>query len=66
MQVKEVIPNLNKKVRYKDSISCTLNGCAIRKRANGEIYYLAELLDKNKNCIYIVSLDEIEKVSFDG
>ena len=66
MLVKEVIPNLNKKVRYKDSVTYTFNGCAIRKRANGETYYLAELLDKNKNSILIVTLEEIEKVNDDG
>lgn len=63
MEVKEIIPNLNKRVRYKDSISYTFNGSTIKKRTNGEIYYLAELLDKNKNSILIVPLNEIETVN---
>lgn len=60
MEVKEIIPNLNNNVRYKDSTSYTLNGCTIRKRANGEIYYLAELLDKNKNSVLIVGLEDVK------
>ena len=62
MQVKEIIPNLNKNVRYKDSTSYTLSGGAIRKRENGEIYYLVELFDKNKRSILIVKLEDIEPI----
>lgn len=66
MQVKEIIPNLNKNVRYKDSTSYTLNSGTIRKRANGEIYYLAELLDKNKRSVLIVKLEDIEQLTKNG
>lgn len=60
MEVKEIIPNLNKKVRYKDNTSYTLNGSTIKKDKTGKIYYLAELLDKNKNSVLIVGLEEIK------
>lgn len=60
MEVKEIIPNLNKRVRYKDSTSYTLNGATIRRKENGKIYYDAELLDKNKHSVLIVKLEEVE------
>ena len=59
MEVKDIIPNLNKRVRYKDSVTYTLNGCTIRKDKTGKIYYDAELLDKNKNSVLIVGLEEV-------
>ena len=60
MEVKEIIPNLNKRVGYKDSTSYTLNGSTIRKDKTGKIYYTAELLDKNKNSVLIVGLEEVK------
>lgn len=60
MQVKEIIPNLNKKVGYKDSTSYTLTGSTIKKDATGKIYYTAELLDKNKNSVLIVGLEDVK------
>lgn len=60
MEVKEIIPNLNKRVRYKDSTSYTLNGSTIKKDKNGKIYYTAELLDKNKNSVLIVGLEDVK------
>ena len=60
MEVKEIIPNLNKNVRYKDSTSYTLNGSTIKKDATGKIYYTADLLDKNKHSILTVRLEDIE------
>ena len=59
MEVKEIIPNLNKKVRYKDSTSYTLTGATIRRSKQGEIYYSAELLDKNGRSVLIVKLEDI-------
>ena len=59
MEVKEIIPNLNKNVRYKDSATYTLSGSTIRKDKTGKIYYTAELLDKNKNSVLIVKLEEV-------
>lgn len=60
MQVKEIIPNLNKNVKYEDNVSYTLNGCTIRKSDNGNIRYYAELLDKNKHSVVIVRLEDVE------
>ena len=60
MDVKEIIPNLNKRIRYKGSTTYTLNGATIRKKENGKIHYVAELLDKNKHSVLIVSLEDIE------
>lgn len=59
MHLKEVIPNLNKPVVYKDTVY-TLNGCIVRRnRRTGQKYYTAEILDKNKNSVCIVGLEEI-------
>ena len=60
MEVKEIIPNLNKRVGYKDSTSYTLRGSTIRKDTHGKIYYTAELLDKNGKSLLIVGLEEIK------
>lgn len=59
MEVKEIIPNLNKKVRYGDSVDYVLNGCTIRKDENGKIHYYAELLDKGKHSVSIVRLGDV-------
>ena len=59
MEVKEIIPNLNNKVIYNGS-EYTLTGANIRRDKRGQIYYSAELLDKNKNSICIVSLEAVE------
>ena len=66
MEVKEIVPNLNKKVRYKDSTSYTLNGSTIRKDESGKIYYDAELLDKNKHSVLIVKLEDVEELRTEG
>ena len=60
MEIKEIIPNLNKRVRYKDSTTYTLNGSTIRRSKEGKIYYTAELLDKNKNSVIIVGLEDVK------
>lgn len=60
MEVKEIIPNLNKRVKYKDSISYTFTGSTIKKDKYGKIYYTAELLDKNKHSVLIVGLGDVE------
>ena len=60
MEIKEIIPNLNKKVRYKDSTSYTLSGSTIRKDKHGKIYYVAELLDKNERSVCIVRLEDVK------
>ena len=60
MEVKEIIPNLNKMVRYQDSVSYTLSGAIIRRRTDGSVYYEAELLDKNKHSVMIVKLEDVK------
>ena len=60
MEVKEIIPNLNKRVKWGDSTSYTLIGGIIRRNKYGDIYYTAELLDKNQNSVCIVKLEEVE------
>ena len=62
MEVKEIIPNLNKNVKYNGHTSYTLTGSTIRRNKQGEIYYSAELLDKNGNSVVVVKLEEIEGV----
>ena len=59
MNVKEIIPNLNEPVVY-DGRTYTLTGSIIRKDSKGNLYYQAEILDKNKNSICIVRLEEIK------
>lgn len=58
MQVKEIIPNLNNKVKYNGS-EYTLTGSTVRKDEQGRIFYQAELLDKNNNSLCIVKLDDV-------
>ena len=59
MEVKEIIPNLNKTVIY-NGYEYKLIGSIIRKDKLGRIYYSAELLDKNKNSVCIVKLEVVE------
>lgn len=58
MEVKDIIPNLNRPVVYNGSVY-TLTGSTVRKNKQGKLYYQAEILDKNKNSICIVKLEEI-------
>lgn len=59
MQIKEIIPNLNKKVIYNGS-EYTFVGSTIRKNEQGKIFYQAEILDKNNNSVCIVKLEDIK------
>jgi hypothetical protein len=59
MEVKEIIPNLNKKVIY-DNSEYLLTGSTVRKTVKGKIYYDAELLDRNKRSICIVRLEDVK------
>jgi hypothetical protein len=66
MEVKEIIPNLNKQVKWKYSTSYTMTGCTIKKDKQGNIYYVAELLDNtNGNSVCIVRLEEVDKYERD-
>ena len=59
MEIKEIIPNLNKKVVYNES-EYTLTGSTIRKDPQGRIFYQAEILDKNGNSVCIVRLEDVK------
>jgi hypothetical protein len=59
MEVKEIVPNLNRAVKYNGS-EYKLAGSIIRKNEQGKIFYQAELLDKNKNSVCIVRLEDVE------
>lgn len=60
MEVREIIPNLNKRVKYDNGTSYTLNGSTIRKDENGKVHYYAELLDRSKPSVLIVRLESVE------
>lgn len=59
MEVKDIIPSLNKKVFYNEC-EYFLTASTIRRNEQGQLFYQAELLDKNKNAVYIVRLEEIK------
>jgi hypothetical protein len=59
MEIKDIISNLNKKVIYNGS-EYILNASTIRKNRQSKIFYQAELLDRNQNCVYIVRLEDIK------
>ena len=59
MEVKQIIPNLNCPVIFNGSVY-TLTGSIVRKTSEGKLYYQAEILDKNKNSVCIVKLEEIK------
>ena len=61
MEIKDIIPNLNKPVIFRGA-KYTLTGSIVRKSSeNNELYYLAEILDANGNSVCIVKLSEIER-----
>lgn len=59
MEVKEIIPNLNKIVVYNGS-EYKLTGSIIRKNEQGKIFYQAEILDRNENSVCIVRLEDVK------
>lgn len=59
MEIKQIIPNLNKPVYYNGT-EYRLTGSTIRRDKQGQLYYQAELLDKNQNSVIIVSLDDVK------
>jgi hypothetical protein len=61
MEVKDIKSNLNMPVMFNNSIY-TLTGSTIRKNKDGEIYYTAEILDKNKNSVCQVKLRDIKEI----
>ena len=59
MEIKDIISNLNKNVIYNGS-EYILNASTIRRNEQGKLFYQAELLDHNPNCVYIVKLEDIK------
>ena len=59
MEIKEIIPNLNRPVVYGGSIY-TLVGSTVRKDEKGKLFYQAEILDKNKNSVCTVKLEDVK------
>jgi hypothetical protein len=62
MEVKDIKSNLNKPVMFEGSVY-TLTGSTIRKNDNGDFYYTAEILDKNKNSVCQVKLRDISEIN---
>ena len=60
MEIKEVIPNLNKPVIFRNS-KYTLRGSIVRKSEEDNLVYFAELLDTNGRSIVIAKLSDIER-----
>ena len=59
MEIKEIIPNLNKPVTYNGS-EYVFIGSTIRKNEQGITFYQAEILDKNKNSVCVVRLEDVQ------
>lgn len=59
MEVKEIIPNLNKPVYYNGT-EYTLTGSTIRKDREGKTFYQAELLDKCGRSVIIARLADVQ------
>lgn len=68
MELAEVKRAMNRKVLYwpagsESAIPYILIGCILRRRANGEIFYQAELMDiATKNSVIICSLDDVQQM----
>ena len=60
MELKEIIPNLNKPVMYGGS-KYILTGSVVRKTEKGVLYYQAELLDKCGRSVCYTRLEDIER-----
>lgn len=64
MGPKEVIANLNRRVRLPDGYEGRFTGATIRKRDSGEVFYQAELQDLTAlRSVRICKLEDVEVVS---
>ena len=59
MELKDIVPNLNKPVTYK-GVTYTLVASVVRKNEQGQLYYQAVIKDPKANSIYYVKLEDIE------
>lgn len=60
MEIKQIIPNLNKPVYYNGT-EYILTGSTIRRDSGGKLFYQAELLDKCGNSVIIAKLEEVQR-----
>lgn len=60
MELKEIIPNLNREVEYKGN-TYTMRESIVWKDQRGNVNYSAILLDPNGNSQYRVSIKEVNK-----
>ena len=60
MEVKEIIPNLNRPVYYNGT-EYILTGSTIRRDKEGKLFYQAELLDKCGSSVIIAKLEEVQR-----
>ena len=58
MEIKQIIPNLNRPVYYNGT-EYILTGSTVRKDKQGRLFYQAEILDKNQNTVVIVKLEDV-------
>lgn len=61
MELKEIIPNLNRPVMY-DGSKYLLIGSVVRRNKKGVVYYQAELLDKCGRSVCYTRLEDIEVI----
>ena len=60
MTAKDILPNLNQIVSYKNKLY-KLTGVMIRKDENGKEYYIAEIKDLNaKSSFCWIRLEEVD------
>lgn len=59
MDLKEVIPSLNKPVVYKGD-TYILSGSIVRKDKSGSLFYQAEIKSLKANSVRIIKLEDIK------
>lgn len=59
MEIKEIVPNLNKPVTYKGN-TYILTASVIQRNDKGELYYQAVIKDLKANSICYVKLEDIK------
>lgn len=59
MEIKEIIPNLNKPIIYKGR-KYILTASVIQKNDKGELYYQAVIKDLKSNSISYVKLEDVK------
>ena len=61
MELKDIIPNLNKEVEYNGN-KYTMRESIVWKDKQGNLNYSAILLDPNGNSQYRVSINDIRRI----